>query len=351
MARHQNARISAQLKPVCSEVDKIPYLTLESSNYNLMISIEHLSKKYGLLQALKDVSFSVQDGEVLGFLGPNGAGKSTTMKIITGYTAPTEGSVKVNGLEVWEHPLEVKRQIGYLPESVPLYDDMTVLEYLQFIGSIRIKARSAFNSGSLPLAESLARVVKLCGLANVVRRPIGELSKGYRQRTCLAQAIIHNPDILILDEPTSGLDPNQISEVRDVIREIGREKTVMISTHILQEVQAVCDRVIIINEGRIVAHGTTAELERQSESAQSVYVKMRGLKEKIHQLLLDLPDIHEVRHRDTESADIFGFEVTATGSLDIRERIFRRAVSLDTPILEMRVERVSLEEVFRQLTK
>ncbi len=316
-----------------------------------MIYIEHLSKKYGSLQALKDVSFSVQDGEVLGFLGPNGAGKSTTMKIITGYTAPTDGSVKVNGLEVGEHPIEVKRQIGYLPESVPLYDDMTVLEYLKFIGAIRIKAKRAFQGGSQSLAESLARVVKLCGLANVVRRPIGELSKGYRQRTCLAQAIIHNPDILILDEPTSGLDPNQIAEVRNVIKEIGREKTVMISTHILQEVQAVCDRVIIINEGRIVAQGTTAELERQAAGRQSVYVKMRGLKEKIHQLLLDIHDINEVQHRDTESVDIFGFEVMAPGSSDIRERIFRRAVSLDTPILEMRVERVSLEEVFRQLTR
>lgn len=312
-----------------------------------MITIEHLSKKYGSLQALKDVSFSVHDGEVLGFLGPNGAGKSTTMKIITGYTAPTTGSVKVNGLEVGEHPLEVKRQIGYLPESVPLYDDMTVLEYLQFIGAIRLRALRRAQS----LPEDMTRVVKLCGLGSVIRRSIGELSKGYRQRTCLAQAIIHNPDILILDEPTSGLDPNQIAEVRDVIKEIGREKTVMISTHILQEVQAVCDRVIIINEGRIVAQGTTSELERQAAGRQSVYVKMRGLKDTIHELLLDLPQIYEVRHRDTESADIFGFEVIVPGDADIREHIFHKAVSENAPILEMRIERVGLEEVFRQLTK
>ncbi len=311
-----------------------------------MIEVANLSKNYNALRVLKEISFTVKDGEILGFLGPNGAGKTTTMKIITGYTAPSSGSVKVNGLEVSEHPLEVKRQIGYLPEAVPLYDDMTVLEYLKFIADVRLKGSKR---------DALQNVIKICGLQKMIRRPTAELSKGFRQRTCLAQALIHNPDILILDEPTSGLDPNQIAEIREVIKEIGKEKTVILSTHILQEVQATCDRVIIINEGKIAAQGTTDELERQAQGRQSVYVKMRGLKDKIHQLLLDLPLTDEVSHKDTEGTDGFGFEILVKidvdDSEDIRELIFRRAVQANAPILEMRLERVSLEEVFRQLTK
>ncbi|MEK9165580.1 MAG: ATP-binding cassette domain-containing protein [Patescibacteria group bacterium] len=311
-----------------------------------MITVANLSKNYNTLRVLKEISFTVKDGEILGFLGPNGAGKTTTMKIITGYTAPSSGSVKVNGLEVSEHPLEVKRQIGYLPEAVPLYDDMTVLEYLKFIADVRLKGSKR---------DALQNVIKICGLQKMIRRPTAELSKGFRQRTCLAQALIHNPDILILDEPTSGLDPNQIAEIREVIKEIGKEKTVILSTHILQEVQATCDRVIIINEGKIAAQGTTDELERQAQGRQSVYVKMRGLKDKIHQLLLDLPLTDEVSHKDTEGTDGFGFEILVKidvdDSEDIRELIFRRAVQANAPILEMRLERVSLEEVFRQLTK
>jgi len=314
-----------------------------------MIEVANLSKNYDTLQVLKDISFKVQDGEILGFLGPNGAGKTTTMKIITGFTAPTAGSVKVNGLEVSEHPLKVKRQIGYLPEAVPLYDDMTVLEYLKFIADVRLGGKKGSER------DALQDVIKICGLQKMMRRPINELSKGYRQRTCLAQALIHNPDILILDEPTSGLDPNQIAEIREVIKKIGKEKTVILSTHILQEVQAACDRVIIINEGKIVAQGTTEELERQAQGSQSVYVKMRGLKDKIHQLLLDLPSAAEVSHKDTEGIDAFGFEILVKTNVDVsedvRELIFRRAVQANAPILEMRLERVSLEEVFRQLTK
>ena len=314
-----------------------------------MIEVRNLSKIYNNhIHALKDVNFSIHDGEIVGFLGPNGAGKTTTMKIITGYTAPTQGTVAVNGCDVLKQPLEVKRQIGYLPESVPLYDDMRVLEYLEFIGAIRLRAS---RDHSLSLREALMRVVSICGLQKMLRRPIGELSKGFRQRTCLAQALIHNPDILILDEPTSGLDPNQIAEIRDVIRAIGREKTVILSTHILQEVHALCTRVIIINEGKIVAHGTTAELEQQSQGKQSVFVKMRGLKERIHELLLDLPQAEMVHHRETEGVDIFGFEIVVKGSEDIREALFHRAVSAQTPILEMRHERMSLEDVFRELTK
>lgn len=312
-----------------------------------MIEVKNVSKNYQEIRALKDVTFTVQKGEIVGFLGPNGAGKTTAMKIITGYTAPTEGEVTVKGLSVMEHPEEVKSQIGYLPESVPLYDDMTVVEYLRFVSDIRFSRQSRTPAKR----EALGRVVRLCGLEKMIRRPIGELSKGYRQRTCLAQAMIHNPDILILDEPTSGLDPNQIADIREVIKNIGREKTVILSTHILQEVQAMCNRVIIINEGSIVAEGTTEELERQAQGKQTVYVKMKGLREKIHEALLDMPHAHEVTHRDTESVDVFGFEIVVDASHDIREAVFRRAVTHNAPILEMRVERISLEDVFRQLTK
>lgn len=317
-----------------------------------MIEVKNLSKTYAAVHALKHVSFSVQRGEILGFLGPNGAGKTTTMKIITGYTAPTEGEVFVNGLSIESHSLEIKRHIGYLPESVPLYDDMTVFEYLDFVADVRLSSsRTKGEQRGVSRSEALRRVISICGLEKTMRRPIGELSKGYRQRTCLAQALIHNPDILILDEPTSGLDPNQIAEIREVLKEIGREKTVILSTHILQEVQAMCNRVIIINEGRIVAHGTTNELERQAQAKQSVYVKMKGLKEKIHELLLDLPQVEEVTHKDTEGTDIFGFEIVVASESDIREVIFHRAVSANAQILEMRQERVSLEDVFRQLTR
>jgi len=305
-----------------------------------MIQVTNLCKNYNTFQVLKDISFSVLDGEILGFLGPNGAGKTTTMKIITGYTAPTSGSVKVNNLEVSKNFLEVKRQIGYLPESVPLYQDMTVLEYLKFIAEIRSVKR-----------ESLKEVIKICGLTKMVPRPIAELSKGYRQRTCLAQALIHNPDILILDEPTSGLDPNQIAEIRQVIKEIGRRKTVILSTHILQEVQTTCDRVIIINEGKIAAQGTTQELERQAKGQRAVYVKMKGLKEKIHQLLLDLPEVDDVLHKDSEGVSVFGFEVASQCDNDLRELIFHQAVKANVPILEMHQKQVSLEDVFRQLTQ
>jgi ABC-2 type transport system ATP-binding protein len=290
------------------------------------------------------------------------------MKIITGYTAPSSGSVKVNGLEVSEHPMEVKRQIGYLPEAVPLYDDMTVLEYLKFIADVRFAVGSRYLTKThktqqaskrvgvgypnpTSKRDALKTVIQICGLQKMICRPIGELSKGFRQRTCLAQALLHNPDILILDEPTSGLDPNQIAEIRGVIKEIGKKKTVILSTHILQEVQATCDRVIIINEGKIVAQGTTEELERQTKGQRSVYVKMKGLKDKIHQLLLDLPQAQEVNHRDTEGTEIFGFEIIIKGDNDIREQIFRKAVQANSPILEMRQEHVSLEDVFRQLTQ
>ncbi len=218
-----------------------------------MIEIKNLTKKFSDNLVLDNISFAVAKGEILGFLGPNGAGKTTTMKIITSFWPATSGSVLIDGLDTSTESLATRRKIGYLPETVPLYDDMRVLEYLKFIAQIRQLEKSQIKS-------RIRQVVSICGLTKVLRQPIDELSKGYRQRLGLAQAIMHQPDILILDEPTTGLDPNQIVEIRDLIKNIGREKTVIFSTHILSEVSATCDRVIIINNGKIVGQGSPAEL-------------------------------------------------------------------------------------------
>lgn len=221
-----------------------------------MIEIKNLTKKFGQSLVLDNVNFSVAKGEILGFLGPNGAGKSTTMKIITSFWTPTSGQVLIHGLNTAENSLSTRKNIGYLPETVPLYEEMRVFEYLRFIAEIRGLDKSEIKN-------RIKEVILICGLNKVLRQPIEELSKGFRQRVGLAQAIMHRPDILILDEPTTGLDPNQIVEIRDLIKTIGREKTVIFSTHILSEVSATCDRVIIINNGRIVGQGSPAELEEK----------------------------------------------------------------------------------------
>lgn len=218
-----------------------------------MIELKNVSKKYGELLATKNVSFTVQSGEIIGLLGVNGAGKTTIMKIITGYHNPHSGSVEVCGLNVLEEPVKVKKHIGYLPETNPLYDDLLVYEYLSFIGQARGLSKNE-------ISEAINRVVKECALQEFIYKSISDLSKGMRQRVGLAQALLHNPDVLILDEPTSGLDPNQIKEIRSVIKEIGKTKAVMLSTHILQEVEAMCDRILIVNKGQIVAEGTDIEI-------------------------------------------------------------------------------------------
>jgi len=229
-----------------------------------MIEIKSLTKKFGQSLVLDNLSFSVAKGEILGFLGPNGAGKTTTMKIITSFWSPTAGSVLIDGLDTAGNSLATRRKIGYLPETVPLYEDMRVFEYLKFVAQIRGLEKTKIKA-------RLKEVVATCGLTKVLRRPIDELSKGFRQRVGLAQAIMHEPDILILDEPTTGLDPNQIVEIRDLIKNIGREKTVIFSTHILSEVSATCDRVIIINRGRIVGQGSPSELEKVHGSLEQAF--------------------------------------------------------------------------------
>lgn len=232
-----------------------------------MIEIKNLTKKFGQNLVLDNISFSVGQSEILGFLGPNGAGKSTTMKIITSFWTPTSGQVLINGLDTAENSLSSRKNIGYLPETVPLYEDMRVFEYLIFIAEIRGLSKDEIK-------KRIKEVVSICGLSKVLRQPIEELSKGFRQRVGLAQAIIHQPDILILDEPTTGLDPNQIVEIRDLIKTIGREKTVIFSTHILSEVSATCNRVIIINHGRIVGEGSPAELTEKFGGLEQAFREM-----------------------------------------------------------------------------
>jgi ABC-2 type transport system ATP-binding protein len=229
-----------------------------------MVEVKNLTKKFGDNLVLDNISFSVAKGEVLGFLGPNGAGKTTTMKIITSFWLPTAGQVLVGGLDVIVNSLAARKKVGYLPETVPLYDDMKVSEYLKFVAEIRYLEKSTIK-------ERIERVIITCGLAKVLYQPIDELSKGFRQRLGLAQAIMHQPDILILDEPTTGLDPNQIVEIRDLIKQIGQEKTVIFSTHILSEVSATCDRVIIINNGRIVGQGAPREMENSYGSLEQAF--------------------------------------------------------------------------------
>src|SRR4030088_3438085 len=228
-----------------------------------MIKVEHLVKSFGAKHAVDDISFTVERGEVLGFLGPNGAGKSTTMRMITGFMPPTAGKVTVGGFDVTESPIEAKRLIGYLPENAASYPDMTVQSFLQFVAELRGLDRTARK-------KAVHHVVELCFLDSVLYQTIDTLSKGYKHRTCLAQALIHDPDVLILDEPTDGLDPNQKHEVRNLIKRMGANKAIVFSTHILEEVEAVCSRVIIIDRGRIVANGTPAELKARSETAGAV---------------------------------------------------------------------------------
>jgi len=309
-----------------------------------MIEIKNLTKKFGSETVLNNISFEVKRGEILGFLGPNGAGKTTTMKIITSFWSATSGQVKIDGLDGEKDSLSIKKKIGYLPETVPLYDDMRVYEYMKFIAEIR----------GIPKSEIKKRIKKVseeCGIRKVIRKPIEELSKGYRQRIGLAQAIMHEPDILILDEPTTGLDPNQIAEIRDLIKKIGKEKTIIFSTHILSEVSAVCDRVIIINEGKIVGEGSPQELINKIKSSGMIYVKIKGNKEEVLDKLKAMENVEKIDIKDKESADFFGYNIKSKPAVDLREYLSTTVMDSGWSILEFNKKEVSLEDVFRELTK
>lgn len=308
-----------------------------------MIEINNLQKIFGQIKALDDVSFQVKKGEVLGFLGPNGAGKTTTMKLITGFFEPTAGTITVDGQDVVKNSLATRRKIGYLPETVPLYDDMKVFEYLKFVAEIRDLQPDKF----LP---RLREVVEKCGLQKVVGKNIDELSKGYRQRVGLAQAIMHDPEILILDEPTTGLDPNQIIEIRELIKKIGEEKTVLFSTHILAEAQATCDRVVIINKGEIVGEGKPEDLMAQFGGSQEFYLKVKADETKVLAVLRALPGLTEVNTADKESAEVVGYKIMGTEA-GLREKIALTTINHAWPVLEFKQVQASLEEVFRELTK
>lgn len=288
---------------------------------------------YGNQLALDNVSFSVANGEILGLLGPNGAGKSTTMKIITGFIPSSSGDVKVCGMPVNEDSMQTRQLIGYLPEHNPLYLDMYVKEYLEFVGKI-YKVKN--------LKARIQEMINAVGLDVEQNKKIGALSKGYRQRVGLAAAIIHDPQVLILDEPTSGLDPNQLVEIRELIKKIGEEKTVMLSTHIMQEVEAICDRVVIINKGRIVANDTASVLQ-QSMSLQTVYVEFEGSVSK--GMLAKIPHVGKVE------AVKEGWLIETRDDVDLRKEISRFAQKNDLLVLTLRAEEKSLEEVFKELTK
>ncbi len=309
-----------------------------------MIEISNLVKKFGSQTVLNDISFSVRKGEILGFLGPNGAGKTTTMKIITSFWSPTGGKVVIDGKDVAENSILTRTKIGYLPETVPLYEEMRVFEYLKFIAEIRQIPKDEIK-------PRIKEVIEACGLKSVVRKSIDELSKGYRQRVGLAQAIMHRPEILILDEPTTGLDPNQIVEIRELIKKIGKEKTVIFSTHILSEVSAICDRVIIINNGKIAGEGSPAELAAKAQSKELIYVKVKGPKAEVEEAIRVLPNVVKVEAKDRESEEIYGYEIEPAAGADLRETLARAMMEKNWSILEFSKKSVSLEEVFRELTK
>jgi len=311
---------------------------------DLMIRVENLTKDYGSFRAVDKVTFNVRKGEVLGFLGPNGAGKSTTMKMLTCYIAPTGGSAKVAGHDVFDDSLEVRKRLGYLPEDTPLYRDMTVAEYLHFAAEMRQMDPSKRG-------KRIKEIGGRCGLADVAGKLVGELSKGYRQRVGLAQAMLHDPDILILDEPTSGLDPNQIVEIRELIKELGQEKTVILSTHILPEVQATCSRILIISGGKLVADDTPEALRaREKGSRYRVVVETNGTAQQA--IREKLAGVEGVAHCDAvaSEAGAMSFVLDSNGTTDLRRSLFRAAVDNRWPLLELVRESVSLEDVFRNLT-
>ncbi len=309
-----------------------------------MIQVENLTKSYGKTRALKGVSFSINKGEIVGFLGPNGAGKSTTMKILTCYMPADSGSASVAGYDTFDSSLEVRKRIGYLPESAPLYTDMPVVDFLKFAGSMHgLKGNR--------LQKQVKNVIDRTGLGSAVAKNIGELSKGYRQRVGLAQALIHEPDFLVLDEPTSGLDPNQIVEIRDLIREIGREKTVILSTHILPEVTATCDRAIIISDGRVVASGTPDELIRRGSGAAGITTSIRGPQPDVEHKVAAIPGVDTVRQLEVLKDKTVRLHVDSENGQDLPEKIFRCCVDNGWTLTELRQDVASLEDVFAELTR
>jgi ABC-2 type transport system ATP-binding protein len=309
-----------------------------------MISISNLTKYYGETCAVDDVSLEVQRGQILGLLGPNGAGKTTTMRILTGYLRPTAGTVRIKDRDVSREPLEAKRLMGYLPESAPLYPEMLVFDYLAYVADVRGLQGQA-------KADRILQIADLCGLAEVMHRSISELSKGYLQRVGLGHAMMGDPEILILDEPTSGLDPNQIVEIRSIIKEIGTRKTVVFSTHILTEAEATCDRIVIINRGKIVADGTTDTLRSSGSEAVLRCVVSHADAADLRRVLGGIPGVRSLTIAPAGGTDPSSLRAELRAGPDLRQEVYRAIRSTEWDLLELVQEKQSLESIFRTLTK
>lgn len=309
-----------------------------------MIHAKRLTKYYQDFCAVDQISFDIRRGEILGLLGPNGAGKTTTLRMLTGYLEPTDGSIKIKGLDIREQPLEIKKLIGYLPESAPLYHEMIVYDYLNFVANIR-------DINSEEKQTRIRELADLCGLNEVMHRSIGVLSKGYRQRVGLAHAMIGDPEILILDEPTSGLDPNQIAEIRDIIRRIGQEKTVVLSTHILSEAEATCDRIMIIHQGRIVADGDAADLRHAAGEKRRIRIGLKGAGfDNIKKELEGVDGVQSIDRVEEDDQDVT-VDLTYGAGPDIRGELYHRIKVTDWDLIEFSQQTESLETIFRELTK
>ncbi|MGH9769748.1 MAG: ABC transporter ATP-binding protein [Blastocatellia bacterium] len=307
-----------------------------------MIEVEHLIKSYGQARAVNDISFKVEKGEILGFLGPNGAGKTTTMRILTGYLPATGGTARIAGFDVFEQSMEVRKRIGYLPETPPLYPEMTVSDYLTFVARIKGVATS-------DIPNRVAEAMRMATLTERKDELIKRLSRGFKQRVGIAQAIVHNPDVIILDEPTVGLDPNQIKEVRSLIKNLAGQHTIILSTHILPEVEMTCDRVVIINKGSIAAVDTTENLTMQLKGGECVRLQVRGPAEDLRQTLAAIEGVKNVEVKPSED-DLVDVDVESESGTDLRAQIALRVVGGGFDLLEMRAVNLSLEDIFMQLT-
>jgi ABC-2 type transport system ATP-binding protein len=309
-----------------------------------MIQVENLTKYYHALCAVDQINFDIQKGEILGLLGPNGAGKTTTLRMLTGYLQPSSGNIRVKGLSIDRHIVEIKKMLGYLPESAPLYHDMLVFDYLNYVAAIRE------INGEQKLAR-IRRLADLCGINEVMHQPIGELSKGYKQRVGLAHAMMNDPEVLVLDEPTSGLDPNQIVEIRKIIKEIGKEKTIIISTHILSEAEATCDRIVIISQGKIVADGSTENLKRSAGGKKIMHLSLQNADfETVQKSLAGIEGIENVS-RVSETASALNVRFSYQSTDDLRPDVYRKIKKTDWILLDFHQETQSLENIFRELTK
>ena len=319
--------------------------TENTNNNTPVIEVSHLTKYYGNFPAVHDISFNINKGEVVGFLGPNGAGKTTTMKVLTGFMPPTGGTVKIAGYDALENYLEIREKIGYLPESVPLYTDMTVTEYLSFMGSIRGMKKNK-------LSNQISNVIEQCRLGDYRHTIIGKLSKGYRQRVGVAQAVIHEPEVLVLDEPTIGIDPIQVVETRKLIKELGEsDRTLILSTHILPEVSMLCKRILIIHQGKIVAEDTPNNLSSRLKGAEQISIEVKGPQKQIQQTLDKINGVEFVQiMENTSSKNIYSYMVQVEQNLDLRSTISKTIINNGWELLKLQNVDMSLEEIFLKLT-